>query len=142
MGANHNCWIMFCYLAKVVSNVPKILKWEQITTLPIVLNLFLGCFQCSKDTKMGANHNRNRYTNWSLQVVSNVPKILKWEQITTESGQFICFRCCFQCSKDTKMGANHNQRAIVCLPALVVSNVPKILKWEQITTCCTTHKSQ
>ena len=100
----------------------------------IRLLLIISCFQCSKDTKMGANHNQRRLHYILGQVVSNVPKILKWEQITTESGQFICFRCCFQCSKDTKMGANHNQRAIVCLPALVVSNVPKILKWEQITT--------
>ena len=100
----------------------------------IRLLLIISCFQCSKDTKMGANHNGNIQPYHHGEVVSNVPKILKWEQITTESGQFICFRCCFQCSKDTKMGANHNQRAIVCLPALVVSNVPKILKWEQITT--------
>ncbi len=43
-----------------------------------------GCFQCSKDTKMGANHNSLYLTNILVIVVSNVPKILKWEQITTD----------------------------------------------------------
>ena len=42
-----------------------------------------GCFQCSKDTKMGANHNLTFNTSKNGVVVSNVPKILKWEQITT-----------------------------------------------------------
>ena len=83
MGANHNnCKVSACAL-RVVSNVPKILKWEQITTSSIVLPLLVGCFQCSKDTKMGANHNEPEIVNYSLDVVSNVPKILKWEQITT-----------------------------------------------------------
>ena len=41
-------------------------------------------------------------------VVSNVPKILKWEQITTDVHLFDLTERCFQCSKDTKMGANHN----------------------------------
>ena len=71
---------MYCY---VVSNVPKILKWEQITTESSVLFKYFGCFQCSKDTKMGANHNCKTYNAPGTGVVSNVPKILKWEQITT-----------------------------------------------------------
>ena len=41
---------------------------------------------------------------------------------------------CFQCSKDTKMGANHNEICLSLAADIVVSNVPKILKWEQITT--------
>ena len=57
MGANHNTYIHLEPPVVVVSNVPKILKWEQITTSSIVLPLLVGCFQCSKDTKMGANHN-------------------------------------------------------------------------------------
>ena len=45
--------------------------------------LWESCFQCSKDTKMGANHNCHIISIILHQVVSNVPKILKWEQITT-----------------------------------------------------------
>ena len=67
-------------------------------------------------------------------VVSNVPKILKWEQITTTVTSSISIKCCFQCSKDTKMGANHNEEVQWTGWTMVVSNVPKILKWEQITT--------
>ena len=49
------------------------------------LLLIISCFQCSKDTKMGANHNEEvQWTGWTM-VVSNVPKILKWEQITTNN---------------------------------------------------------
>ena len=44
-----------------------------------------SCFQCSKDTKMGANHNPFFPGVNGVEVVSNVPKILKWEQITTGS---------------------------------------------------------
>ena len=47
---------------------------------------------------------------------------------------------CFQCSKDTKMGANHNEELAEDAKSLVVSNVPKILKWEQITTCLKEYK--
>jgi len=49
----------------------------------IRLLLIISCFQCSKDTKMGANHNSLPYVDGERIVVSNVPKILKWEQITT-----------------------------------------------------------
>ena len=49
----------------------------------IRLLLIISCFQCSKDTKMGANHNHALWTYCERYVVSNVPKILKWEQITT-----------------------------------------------------------
>ena len=50
----------------------------------IRLLLIISCFQCSKDTKMGANHNPYDVQRWRDNVVSNVPKILKWEQITTQ----------------------------------------------------------
>ena len=53
----------------------------------IRLLLIISCFQCSKDTKMGANHNAMGIVNRWNEVVSNVPKILKWEQITTYYGQ-------------------------------------------------------
>ena len=49
----------------------------------IRLLLIISCFQCSKDTKMGANHNHLDNGDQPESVVSNVPKILKWEQITT-----------------------------------------------------------
>ena len=49
----------------------------------IRLLLIISCFQCSKDTKMGANHNDYMHLKTFFEVVSNVPKILKWEQITT-----------------------------------------------------------
>ena len=49
----------------------------------IRLLLIISCFQCSKDTKMGANHNNIMHEADYVGVVSNVPKILKWEQITT-----------------------------------------------------------
>ena len=49
----------------------------------IRLLLIISCFQCSKDTKMGANHNKTALGTKTEIVVSNVPKILKWEQITT-----------------------------------------------------------
>ena len=49
----------------------------------IRLLLIISCFQCSKDTKMGANHNNHILNLFNIFVVSNVPKILKWEQITT-----------------------------------------------------------
>ena len=49
----------------------------------IRLLLIISCFQCSKDTKMGANHNNKSNSYEKEAVVSNVPKILKWEQITT-----------------------------------------------------------
>ena len=74
----------------------------------IRLLLIISCFQCSKDTKMGANHNYLLRAVPRNSVVSNVPKILKWEQITTTIAENTPLNCCFQCSKDTKMGANHN----------------------------------
>ena len=134
MGANHNSLCMVSQSAGVVSNVPKILKWEQITTLCGCAVYHRGCFQCSKDTKMGANHNLVQRTAQLRTVVSNVPKILKWEQITTATASYSSLSSCFQCSKDTKMGANHNCHIISIILHQVVSNVPKILKWEQITT--------
>ena len=70
--------------------------------------MIFRCFQCSKDTKMGANHNGCTGYITVLLVVSNVPKILKWEQITTGFLSKLAISGCFQCSKDTKMGANHN----------------------------------
>ena len=51
----------------------------------IRLLLIISCFQCSKDTKMGANHNETGDGVERHTVVSNVPKILKWEQITTHA---------------------------------------------------------
>ena len=100
----------------------------------IRLLLIISCFQCSKDTKMGANHNKSAIFINTSAVVSNVPKILKWEQITTFWRRLRTADCCFQCSKDTKMGANHNCYGYTHYRLTVVSNVPKILKWEQITT--------
>ena len=79
----------------------------------IRLLLIISCFQCSKDTKMGANHNYPIVNKGEETVVSNVPKILKWEQITTFFLIRFMISCCFQCSKDTKMGANHNQRQLM-----------------------------
>ena len=55
----------------------------------IRLLLIISCFQCSKDTKMGANHNSIMKVKGELEVVSNVPKILKWEQITTLTKMFL-----------------------------------------------------
>ena len=115
MGANHNTSVLDILLVIVVSNVPKILKWEQITTVIHNNNILLSCFQCSKDTKMGANHNLIGYSSRQTTVVSNVPKILKWEQITTNSSIIFLYCRCFQCSKDTKMGANHNRRPLQSL---------------------------
>ena len=43
----------------------------------IRLLLIISCFQCSKDTKMGANHNTLETFPTYVGVVSNVPKILK-----------------------------------------------------------------
>ena len=83
---------------------------------------------------MGANHNSAFIALSALRVVSNVPKILKWEQITTRNAKGQVKSGCFQCSKDTKMGANHNGASVLSPYCIVVSNVPKILKWEQITT--------
>ena len=134
MRANHNKHLLSANFAIVVSNVPKILKWEQITTITFNNLLSFGCFQCSKDTKMRANHNYSLRVERAKHVVSNVPKILKWEQITTKSLRCNLYRCCFQCSKDTKMRANHNKNNCKSNFLKVVSNVPKILKWEQITT--------
>ena len=37
----------------------------------------MSCFQCSKDTKMRANHNEKDADTFIEMVVSNVPKILK-----------------------------------------------------------------
>ena len=134
MGANHNMLRDTLISPSVVSNVPKILKWEQITTCLFLYVLTGCCFQCSKDTKMGANHNLNLDSFLVDEVVSNVPKILKWEQITTCGLYDEYVYRCFQCSKDTKMGANHNSAVCNESHRGVVSNVPKILKWEQITT--------
>ena len=43
----------------------------------IRLLLIISCFQCSKDTKMRANHNNQKEIDEMDEVVSNVPKILK-----------------------------------------------------------------
>ena len=44
MGANHNGLSPVYPETEVVSNVPKILKWEQITTLPVMLKEPLSLF--------------------------------------------------------------------------------------------------
>ena len=134
MRANHNKTALGTKTEIVVSNVPKILKWEQITTAENQPASEPSCFQCSKDTKMRANHNHILVLVLRPSVVSNVPKILKWEQITTAGGDATYKLRCFQCSKDTKMRANHNGSICSTGWNMVVSNVPKILKWEQITT--------
>ena len=83
MRANHNLTLLIVGCATVVSNVSKILKWEQITTMWEKQSDIWSCFQCFKDTKMRANHNVLTSSNPNYSVVSNVSKILKWEQITT-----------------------------------------------------------
>ena len=134
MRANHNGWWRDKQGIWVVSNVSKILKWEQITTRGTRVLMADCCFQCFKDTKMRANHNSIIHAYSIPIVVSNVSKILKWEQITTICIRKSTYHSCFQCFKDTKMRANHNTSTIVAIPTMVVSNVSKILKWEQITT--------
>ena len=134
MRANHNFSVDSLWKDKVVSKVPKILKWEQITTDWLSAYSSKSCFQGSKDTKMRANHNPPENLPETVPVVSKVPKILKWEQITTAWGKNLSSCCCFQGSKDTKMRANHNTPPLHYPERLVVSNVSKILKWEQITT--------
>ena len=83
---------------------------------------------------MRANHNGNRMNQLVYYAVSNGSKILKWEQITTLLSIFRKKRRCFQWFKDTKMRANHNERWVLLMKNLAVSNGSKILKWEQITT--------
>ena len=61
----------------------------------IRLLLIISCFQCSKDTKMGANHNDVKAVRNLDTVVSNVPKILKWEQITTDLMEIFDFLSLF-----------------------------------------------
>ena len=39
MGANHNVRLDVGNTRRVVSNVPKILKWEQITTEPVTVTV-------------------------------------------------------------------------------------------------------
>ena len=134
MRANHNTWKNVCCMISVVSNVSKILKWEQITTSREQAYQCIGCFQCFKDTKMRANHNNLGCSLFCDLVVSNVSKILKWEQITTPTFSPGISSGCFQCFKDTKMRANHNGFLEFLIRQGVVSNVSKILKWEQITT--------
>ena len=134
MRANHNHTERRQSEQLVVSNVSKILKWEQITTSKPFLPTRFSCFQCFKDTKMRANHNNFQRCITVFCVVSNVSKILKWEQITTRCSHSFGLSSCFQCFKDTKMRANHNRLRLIYLLFLVVSNVSKILKWEQITT--------
>ena len=134
MRANHNFVYSGNLTSNVVSNVSKILKWEQITTIEELLTISCCCFQCFKDTKMRANHNKRIEIRSRTYVVSNVSKILKWEQITTLFFLILWLRCCFQCFKDTKMRANHNININYIVGVNVVSNVSKILKWEQITT--------
>ena len=45
--------------------------------LNIRLLLVISCFQWFKDTKMKANHNKQRIVQFLLQAVSNGSKILK-----------------------------------------------------------------
>ena len=114
----------------------QILQWDQITTYLIGATWWWSCFQCFKDTKMRANHNLRDVLPFDRLVVSNVSKILKWEQITTVLVDVPAWNGCFQCFKDTKMRANHNLITSWNSSSAVVSNVSKILKWEQITTDC------
>ena len=134
MKANHNNWLRVYNGLYTVSNGSKILKWKQITTQPPMDKRGQDCFQWFKDTKMKANHNRNKVLNSMGVTVSNGSKILKWKQITTVQA----FGCnglhCFQWFKDTKMKANHNKRELESYGFETVSNGSKILKWKQITT--------
>ena len=134
LKANHNTTYTETVNDVVVSNGSKILIWKQITTLPSVLGLSLGCFQWFKDTNLKANHNRVRTTKGPRRVVSNGSKILIWKQITT----YLWFHCtyyrCFQWFKDTNLKANHNKLVSFHICRFVVSNGSKILIWKQITT--------
>ena len=118
----------------VVSNTSKLLKWKQITTLHNWANATQCCFQYVKVTKMKANHNSVKWGQYSVKVVSNTSKLLKWKQITTNPIQGAECRCCFQYVKVTKMKANHNNYVFHNVFYLVVSNTSKLLKWKQITT--------
>ena len=72
----------------------------------IRLLLIISCFQCFKDRKMRANHNEFLVLfDWRV-VVSNVSKILKWEQITTLGGKYPSYHSYFQCFKDFSMSGN------------------------------------
>ena len=85
MRANHNCWQIKGILDRVVINIFKDTKWEQITTRKPVLTHSLRCYQYFQRYEMRANHNRSQSMQLKIIVVINIFKDTKWEQITTKT---------------------------------------------------------
>ena len=134
MRANHNMNVTKCKISVAVSYITKVLKWEQITTVDLIITFKECCFLYYKGTKMRANHNRKKITNKLDVAVSYITKVLKWEQITTTLAFGLLLSCCFLYYKGTKMRANHNDMIQGCKGNTAVSYITKVLKWEQITT--------
>ena len=134
MKANHNLERSWLTNDLTVSCGSKILKWKQITTCNLLVNLFSNCFLWFKDTKMKANHNPLLILLFFVLTVSCGSKILKWKQITTWKLSITSFNDCFLWFKDTKMKANHNGLRNFQFTFVTVSCGSKILKWKQITT--------
>ena len=137
MKANHNLERSWLTNDLTVSCGSKILKWKQITTCNLLVNLFSNCFLWFKDTKMKANHNPLLILLFFVLTVSCGSKILKWKQITTWKLSITSFNDCFLWFKDTKMKANHNRSLVSRKSYWTVSCGSKILKWKQITTSMT-----
>ncbi len=89
---------------------------------------------------MKANHNHFGNSPPSWYAVSSYAKLLKWKQITTYREVWkLRIGCKFLC-KVTKMKANHNYLSALLLLLPAVSSYAKLLKWKQITTCCTSKR--
>ena len=109
------------------------------------------------------NESNSQHNHWfgdAWFVVSDISKIQKWKQFTTEPimsrNLFTLFPifqryknesnsqrervisissiCCFRYFKDTKMKAIHNLRLLTPKDGKVVSDISKIQKWKQFTT--------
>ena len=134
MRANHNCGEVIEIGDRVVINIFKDTKWEQITTFSLRCSDLVCCYQYFQRYEMRANHNQLHPILLPHDVVINIFKDTKWEQITTVSDSDLSLRCCYQYFQRYEMRANHNKKCRDKNSWNVVINIFKDTKWEQITT--------
>ena len=108
MKAIHNNSICYSFLALAVSDMSKIWKWKQFTTLQPnatkSVKLFLICQRYENESNSQLCHRLLA----PLTAVSDMSKIWKWKQFTTTPAILHELRSCFWYVKDMKMKAIHN----------------------------------
>ena len=118
----------------VVSPSTKVIKFQLITTVRLMLHCDLCCFTFYKGNKISANHNVVYFVCRNHVVVSPSTKVIKFQLITTLILLISSLPGCFTFYKGNKISANHNGSTSQRCRRFVVSPSTKVIKFQLITT--------